>query len=254
MSWIDRTMVGFDTETTGVRTSADRIVTAALITRTGAEVSARTWLIDPGVEIPAAAAAVHGVTTERARSEGAEPRVALEEIAAALADALNADTPVVAYNAQFDFTILEAELERHGLPSLASRLRAGEVRPVVDPLTLDRKLDRFRRGKRKLIDLCTLYAVPVVADELHAADADVAATLELVHALAAAYPSLRDAELDSLHDFQRVAFHDWAVHFSAYLKSKGVTDDLPDPRWPVARDAAPGDRVDTTTSPDTLFG
>ncbi|WP_082110233.1 exonuclease domain-containing protein [Demequina phytophila] len=238
MNWLDETMVGFDTETTGVSTERDRIVTAAVITRRAGEVSTRTWLIDPGIPIPAAASAVHGISTERARAEGVQPPAALEEIATALAEALDAGVPVVAFNAQFDLTLLENELARHGLPSLASRLSRGEVRPVVDPLVLDRKLDQYRKGKRKLIDLCTLYSVSVVADELHAADADVLATLELVHALAAAYPTMRDTPLDSLHDLQADAHRVWAVRFAAWLKSKGTTDDLPDPTWPVAPGAS----------------
>lgn len=233
MSWIDATMVGFDTETTGISTERDRIVSAAIITRTGDEVSARDWLIDPGVEIPERATEVHGITTERARAEGVQPADALEEIATALAEALVAGVPVVGFNVQYDLSILEAELARHDLPSLASRVPAG-VRPIVDPYVLDRHLDRFRKGKRKLIDLCTLYAVPVVADDLHAADADVLATLDLVHALAAAYPTIREVDLDALHDQQKSAHRDWAVGFAAWLKSRGRTDDLPRPEWPVA--------------------
>ncbi|MFW7414524.1 exonuclease domain-containing protein [Demequina sp. SO4-18] len=241
MSWLDATMVGFDTETTGVSTERDRIVSAAIITRTGDEVSARDWLIDPGIEIPARATEVHGITTERARSEGVQPADALEEIASILAQALVARVPVVGFNVQYDLSILEAELARHSLPSLASRVPAG-VRPIVDPYVLDRHLDRYRKGKRKLIDLCTLYAVPVVADDLHAADADVLATLDLVHALAAAYPTIREVDLDALHDQQQAAHRDWAVGFAAWLKSRGRTDDLPRPEWPIAPPAtAAGD-------------
>ena len=247
MTWIEQTMVGFDTETTGVGTSRDRIVTAALITRTGADVSTRTWLIDPGIEIPEAATAVHGISTQRARAEGVAPAGALEEIAAALAEALNAGHPVVAYNAQFDLTILENELARHGLPSLVSRLTAGRIRPVVDPYVLDRHLDRYRKGSRKLIDLCTLYAVTVEADALHSADADVLATLDLVQALARAYPSLATVELDSLHDQQVEAYRTWATGFAAWLKSRGRTEDLPDPRWPLVP------REDVPDPEDALF-
>ena len=232
MSWLDETMVGFDTETTGVSTANDRIVTAAIITRTGGDTTTRTWLIDPGVEIPARATEVHGITTEHARDHGVAPADALEEIAAVLASAMGAGFPVVGFNVQYDLSILEAELHRHGVASLGSRVPAG-VRPVVDPLVLDRHLAPYRKGKRKLIDLCTLYAVPVVADDLHSADADVLATLDLAHAIAAAYPTIADVSLDDLHDQQAHAHHQWAVRFAAWLKSKGHTDDLPRPEWPV---------------------
>ncbi|WP_084126056.1 exonuclease domain-containing protein [Demequina sp. NBRC 110054] len=234
MTWLDETMVGFDTETTGVSTANDRIVTAAIITRrAGEEPVTRTWLVNPGVEIPARAIEVHGITNEQARAEGMDPKVALEEIAAALAAALSAGTPVVGFNVQYDLSILESELARHGLPSLASRLSNG-IRPVIDPLVIDRFLDRYRKGSRKLIDMCRIYAVPVVADDLHAADADVLATLDLLPAMAQLHPSLHTVALDDLHDQQIEAHRLWATRFAAFLKSKGTTDDLPSPLWPVA--------------------
>ncbi|GIG54773.1 exonuclease domain-containing protein [Demequina activiva] len=234
MSWLDATMVGFDTETTGISTAHDRIVTAAIITRTGDDVTARTWLIDPGIEIPARATEVHGISTEQARAEGAQPAVALEEIASILAGAMAAGFPVVAFNAQFDVSILEAELARHGLPSLGSRVPNGQVAPVVDPLVLDRKLDRWRKGKRKLIDMCATYGVTVVADDLHAADADVLATLDVLRAMATRYPAIGESALADLHSQQADAHREWALEFAAWLRSRGRTEDLPRPEWPLA--------------------
>ena len=233
MTWLDNPMVGFDTETTGISTTTDRIVTAAIITRTGAEVTARTWLINPGVPIPERATEVHGITTAYAVEFGMSPPTALAEIADVLASALASGIPVVGFNAQYDLSILEAELARHGLPTLAQRLPGG-IRPVVDPLVLDRHLDRYRRGKRKLIDMCGTYGVAVVADDLHAADADVLATLDLVHAIAARYPAVGAVELSDLHDQQVEAHRVWATEFSAWLRSKGTVDDLPSPTWPVS--------------------
>lgn len=233
MTWIDDTMLGFDTETTGVVTGRDRIVTAAVISRGPAGTTVRTWLIDPGVEIPAAATAVHGITTERARAEGVQPAQALDEIAAALADALSAGHPVAGFNVQFDLAILEAELARHGLTSLADRLPVATIAPILDPLVLDRMVDRYRRGKRKLIDVCAVYGVTVVADELHAADADVLATLDLVCAIATAHPEIAAADLATLHKMQVQAHRDWATNFAAWLTSRGRTEDLPQPHWPL---------------------
>jgi len=237
MTWLDDPMVGFDTETTGVATASDRIVTAALITRTGdGPPSVRTWLIDPGIPIPAAASEVHGISTEKARAEGLQPADALAEIAGLLASALGAGIPVVGFNVQYDLSILEAELARNSLPTLAERL-GGTIRPVVDPLVLDRHLDRWRRGKRKLIDMCATYGVAVDADDLHAADADVLATLDVVRAIAARYPTLGQVALSDLHDQQVEAHRVWATEFTSWLRSKGETHDFPSVEWPVARSA-----------------
>ncbi|MEX0914031.1 MAG: DNA polymerase III subunit epsilon, partial [Demequina sp.] len=142
--------------------------------------------------------------------------------------------PVVAFNAAYDLSILEAELRRHGLPTLASRLDTPDVRPVVDPLVLDRHLDRYRKGKRKLIDMCATYAVAVDGEDLHAADADVLATLEVVQAMARAYPALGEVSLTDLHDQQISAHRAWAENFRAWLTSKGRTDDLPSVEWPIS--------------------
>ena len=233
MTWLDAPMVGFDTETTGISPSTDRIVTAAIITRTGDAVSQRTWLIDPGIPIPERATEVHGITTEHAQTHGVQPADALEEIASILASAMGAGIPVVGFNVQYDLTILESELARNGLRTLAERLPDG-IGPVIDPLVLDRHLDRYRRGKRKLIDMCATYGVEVAADDLHAADYDVLATLELVHAMSTKYPTLNEVTLADLHGQQVEAHRVWALHFASYLAGKGITDDLPSPVWPVA--------------------
>ena len=74
-TWADRLGV-FDLETTGVDVEMARIVTAciAVLDADGAVVQRWDWLADPGVEIPEAASAVHGITTERARAEAEERR------------------------------------------------------------------------------------------------------------------------------------------------------------------------------------
>ena len=110
---------------------------------------------------------------------------------------------------------------------------------MVDPLVLDRHLDSYRRGKRKLIDMCATYGVTVVPDDLHAADADVLATLDLVHAIAARYPTLGTVELTDLHDQQIEAHRVWATEFTSWLKGRGATEDFPSPEWPICQAVVP---------------
>src|SRR5690606_32132505 len=116
-SWVTGPFLGFDTETTGVDPRTDRIVSAALVMRDARGTRQRTWLVDPGVEIPQPASAVHGITTDHVRAEGLPPHQALEEIAAELTRATAAGVPVVVYNACFDIRLLEHELTRWGLPT-----------------------------------------------------------------------------------------------------------------------------------------
>jgi DNA polymerase-3 subunit epsilon len=220
MTWIDGPLLGFDTETTGLDVHNDRIVSAALVRRDPTGTHVRTWLIDPGVDIPAAASAIHGITTEHARAVGEPAALALEEIATALADAIGAGVPVVAYNAAFDLCILAAELARHGLATLSERLGRA-VNGVIDPLVLDRSEDRYRRGKRKLVDLCGIYRI-ADGGRLHTADVDVIATLDVLSALVQRYPHLDALELAPLHAYQVAAHRVWAEEFNAWRAAKGL--------------------------------
>lgn len=240
MTWADGPLVGFDTETTGVDVGTDRIVTAAVVRRDRSGTTARTWLVDPGVPIPEAATAVHGITTEQARAAGRPPAEALEEVAATLAAAFTRGEPVVAFNAAYDLSLLDAELRRHGLPTLPERI-GREVRVVLDPLVLDRWADRYRPGKRRLGDVCAHYGV--VTDTLHAADADVVATLDVLAAMCRRFPGLSRWDLEALHDGQVRAHRRWAEGFNAWRLGQGLDGPGAELTWPLRATAVPAPRV-----------
>lgn len=229
-TWIHGPFLGFDTETTGVNPAEDRVVTAALVFRDQSGTRERTWLIDPGVEIPESAAAIHGITTERARAEGRPPAEALEEVAAVITAAQLSGVPVVAFNAGFDLAILDADLARHSRPTLPERL-GRPVHPVIDPLVIDRAVDRYRKGKRTLGHLCEEYRVVPGGNNLHTAEVDVAATLDVLAALAARHPAVGDMSLAELHDFQVSSHRAWAVNFNQWLASRGKPADVGE-AWP----------------------
>ncbi|CAM3942971.1 exonuclease domain-containing protein [Helcobacillus massiliensis] len=233
MSWINGPLLGFDTETTGTNTDTDRIVTAALVFSTGpgrAGETVATWLIDPGVEIPEAAARVHGISTAHAQQYGVPSRPALEEIAARLTEALQQGTPIVAFNGSFDLRIIEAELTRHDLPTLADRL-GHDIAPVIDPLVLDRGLDRFRKGKRTLSAVMEHYGVQADGT-MHTADVDVSMTLDVLRAMAEKFPEVGGTELPELHKKQIELHRAWAENFNEFLKKKGKTPDA-STTWPL---------------------
>jgi DNA polymerase III subunit epsilon len=225
-SWWPGPLLGFDTETTGIDVGTDRIVTAALVRRDGTQTEIRTWLIDPGVQIPDNASAIHGITTAHAARWGQDSASALEEIAHELVGALTAGVPVVAFNASFDLGLLDAELERHGLPTVPDRL-GHPVRPVVDPLVLDRALAGDRPGPRTLGDLCGVYEVSQ-AGALHSADVDVIATLDVLAQMLARYPQLVEMDLDALHDQQVVWTDQWRAARRAERAARSETSPRPD--------------------------
>ena len=175
--WIDRVGV-FDLETTGVDVTRDRIVTAhvGVLDRSGREIAARSWLADPGIPIPDEAAAIHGVTTERARRDGVPSATVVGAVTGSLRSLLAQGVPIVAYNASFDFSLLAHEARRHDVEPL------DRPSPVIDPLVIDKAYDRYRPGKRTLAVVAAHYGV--LLDAAHEASADAVAAGRVAQALA----------------------------------------------------------------------
>ncbi|MYQ76600.1 MULTISPECIES: 3'-5' exonuclease [unclassified Streptomyces] len=234
MSWHRHALVGFDLETTGTDPLEARIVTAAVIAvddQDGEPVARHTWLADPGIRIPAQASAIHGISSERAAAEGRPAREVADEIADTLAGYWRRGVPVVAYNAAFDLTLLTAELDRHGLPPLADRLGGAPVGPVIDPYTIDRAVDRYRKGKRNLEAVCVEYGV--VHGGAHDAAADALAAVRVAYAIAARHRAVAELPPPALHDRQITWHAEWAADFQAFLRRKGTPDAVVDGQWPV---------------------
>ncbi|WP_433698277.1 exonuclease domain-containing protein [Nocardiopsis sp. CA-288880] len=232
MTWHMQPMAALDFESTGLDLAADRIVTAALwrIDPGARTKDATTWLADPGIEIPEEAAAIHGITTEHAREHGRPAAEVVAEIGAALERAVVEGLPVVIYNAPYDLGLLSAELERHGSGvSLFGQLR------VVDPLVLDKQMDPYRRGGRKLVDVCAHHGVPLDEQQAHGASADALAAARLAWKLAAAHPELAEMGVDDLHAAQVGWKADQAASFQAYLRRGRDPEAVVDGSWPIAK-------------------
>ncbi|EFF93747.1 MULTISPECIES: 3'-5' exonuclease [unclassified Streptomyces] len=232
MGWHQELLIGFDLETTGTDPRTARIVTAAVIeVRDGEPAGRREWLADPGVPIPPDAVAVHGISTERAAAEGQPADRVADAIAEALTGYWRAGVPVVAYNAAFDLTLLSAELRRYGLPSLADRLGGAEPGPVVDPYTIDRWADRYRRGKRTLEAVCTEYGV--VLGAAHDASADALAAARLARAIAVRHAKVAALGPAELHRSQIQWHAAWAADLQTFLRGKGDPTAVVDGAWPL---------------------
>ena len=220
-------LVVFDTETTGLNVETTRIVTSnvSLIDASGVVVESRDWLIDPGIEIPEQATAVHGVTTQFARDNGAMASDAIFELVETLRAYLNNGIAVVAYNAAYDFSILDREARRYDIAPLDT------PRPVVDPLIIDKQVDRYRKGKRTLEATAAHYGIGLT--DAHTAAADAVAAGRVAQALAAKFADKLSMSATELHDAQVAWAAEQAASFAEYLARQGKTPYAGDGVWPV---------------------
>lgn len=227
MSWRNTTLVAFDTETTGTDPETARLVTAAVVTvdPNSSRYDTRVWLADPGIDIPAEATAVHGITTEQARTQGRPVADVAAEIAAMLAEAWMDMLPVIVYNAAFDLTLLDRELRRHR----GETLWTGRV---IDPLVIDKHYDRYRKGSRRLVDVARHYNVILNADDAHRAEADALAAARVAWQQGRRYPELAAMPLSELHAAQIEWRAQQCASLQDYLRRKGSTETV-NPEWPL---------------------
>ncbi|WP_406010030.1 3'-5' exonuclease [Streptomyces sp. NBC_00637] len=230
--WYEGPLAAFDTETTGVDVETDRIVSAALVVQDapGGRPRVSRWLVNPGVPVPAGATEVHGLTDDHLQRNGRWPSPVMFEIAELLAEQAAAGRPLVVMNAPFDLTLLDRELRRHRASALDNWLGAAPLR-VLDPRVLDKHLDRYRKGRRTLTDLCAHYGVTL--DDAHDAAADALASLEVVRALgrrfAARLERLSPAELHTLQTTWHAA---QARGLQAWFARSGTPETV-DTSWPL---------------------
>lgn len=248
MSTLDLTrLAGFDLESTGVDVWTDRIVQAALVSVVdGTETDHSTWMVNPGIDIPDEAAAVHGISTERAKAEGGDPAQMLFEVTGRLALTMGRRIPIVVANAPYDFTLLEAENARYGIDTLTSRVAPLPIGPVIDPMVLDKFADPYRKAicaknrkpcncgavDKKLSSLCLHYGVELTA--AHDAGADALAACLLVPAIVRRHSQkFRGYTVGSLHMAQVGWRREQMNGLREYFDKQGTEHDGCDPAWPI---------------------
>lgn len=228
-AWLPGNALAFDIESTGVEPALHHIVSAhALEVGPGGIVEQGAWLVNPGVDIPAEATAIHGITTAKAQAEGLPLNVAIPAIARVLREAWDAGLPVIAMNANFDLTMLDHELWR----CAHSYLTPG---PVLDPLVIDRTADPHRKGPRKLVNLVSYYNVK--AEEAHNSRGDALMAARVVWAQAKCHVGLQGLTLEQMQKYQRDGHEAWAANFEQYLRKQGKPAEI-DRQWPMRKQEA----------------
>lgn len=215
-------MLSFDLETTSANPLEARIVTSALVRIDGREVTATEHLADPGVEIPEQAAAIHGISTEKARAEGRPHDEVVKETVDTIKQAWEDGFTLIVFNAPYDLTVLRALTGDFTVTG-----------PVFDPLLIDRAMDRYRKGgKRNLGALSEHYGVQL--ENAHEATSDAMAAARIAwKQVNSVWPELAQKDLDELMEFQAVQHFEIQTDFRKYMESRGRDTSTINTAWPM---------------------
>ena len=130
----------------------------------------------------------------------------------------------------YDLTMLDTQCQRLDGRGLAER---GFCGPVLDALVIDRRFDRYRKGRRRLVDLCDQYQVTI--GHAHDAAADAEASVGVLLALCQRFPRLCGMQPENLHLAQGWWHRQWARSYDAWRREQAMTPlDPREEQWPIA--------------------
>ena len=179
---LDRPLVVFDLETTGVNAQQDRIIelAAVKVMPSGEEIE-KCWLLNPGMKIPPETTAIHGITNEIVKD-----CPTFFDAADEIWDFFEG-CDLSGFNCdRFDIPCLAAEFARLGRDFGASRRRHVDVQRI------------YHRMEPRDLSAAVRYYLGRDHEGAHGAEADTRATLEVLKAQLSKYEGLpaTTAEMD----------------------------------------------------------
>lgn len=161
---LSRPLVFFDLETTGTDTSKDRIVEISLVKLfpDGKE-EINTFLVNPGIPIPAEASAVHGITNEDVKD-----KPSFSQFAPTLLEIL-ANSDLCGYNlVKFDFPLLRMEFARNHIDFNIIGVN------IIDPMRI------FMKNEPRDLTAALKFYCNENLENAHSAEADTIAAKKIL--------------------------------------------------------------------------
>lgn len=206
-------IVAFDTETTGLDPDEDEIVTASIVKQVGKEYESTDWLLVTKKESSEEAFDKHSIDRNTQLEEGEDYASSIQDIAKEL---LEADLVITA-NGAFDMTMLQKSLDRYvsGHSFDLSKVK------MVDVQVIDKYIDKYRKGSRKLEDLAKHYGVGQ-SDKYHDASYDAFITYKV---FIKQVPEIKDfgISIDNLHVICEREYNYQKKNLASYFKRVNKT-------------------------------
>jgi len=183
---LEKPIVFFDLETTGVKVAEDRIVEISILkVFPNGNKESKTWLVNPTIPIPSETTAIHGISDKKVANEPTFKQLA-PEIAGLIH---NCD--LAGYNSnKFDIPLLAEEFLRSGINFDMIGRKAVDVQNIF-----------HKMEQRTLVAAYKFYCDKDLINA-HSAEADTTATYEILLAQLNKYDKLENS-INFLSDFSQ---------------------------------------------------
>ena len=173
---LERPLIFFDLETTGINIAMDRIVEISILkVFPNGNKESKTWLVNPEIEIPKEASDIHGITNEKVVMEPT-----FKELAAKVSEMIEG-CDLAGFNSnRFDIPLLAEEM-----------LRAGMDFDMKDRVAIDVQVIFHKKEERTLSAGYKFYCGKDL-ENAHSAEADTMATYEILKAQLDKYDDLEN--------------------------------------------------------------
>lgn len=173
---LEKPIVFFDLETTGINIAKDRIVEIAILKiLPNGNKESKTWLVNPEIEIPKEASDIHGITNEKVVTEPT-----FKELASQVSEMI-AGCDLAGFNSnRFDIPLLAEEM-----------LRAEIDFDMNNRVAIDVQVIFHKKEQRTLSAGYQFYCGKELTDA-HSATADTNATYEILLAQLEKYDDLEN--------------------------------------------------------------
>jgi len=161
---LEKPIVFFDLETTGVQISLDRIVEISILKIfPNGNKETKTWLVNPTIPIPSESTEIHGISNEKVKNEPT-----FKELAPEISKLIH-NCDLAGYNSnKFDIPLLAEEFLRVGVDFDMKNRKAVDVQNIF-----------HKMEQRTLIAAYKFYCNKELINA-HSAEADTTATYEIL--------------------------------------------------------------------------
>ena len=181
---LEKPIVFFDLETTGIHIGTDKIVEIAILkVFPNGNKESKTWLVNPEIEIPKEASDIHGITNEQVVTEPT-----FKELAPQINE-LIAGCDLAGFNSnRFDIPLLAEELMRAGIDFDMNNRKAIDVQVI------------FHKKEQRTLSAGYQFYCGKELEGAHGAEADTNATYEILLAQLEKYDDI-GVSVDALSEY-----------------------------------------------------